>query len=164
MDLTLSSWADSSTSAVVGLPWALGPSWLEPDAFASPLKAIVLLRHEQRCSFSSLPPSRSKSFSFSAKCSKCCFGWKFPFLNWLRWVTASASPSLPRSGQDRAVPPPQPVGSQPRRSGSGWCCGTVQWVLPSPPSLALDEPEAMAAASPASLVAVHLAACSRVNI
>jgi len=142
--LTLSSWADSSTQAVAGPPPALGPSWLELDAFVSPLKATVLLRHEQRCSFSSLSPSRPKSFSFSTKCSKCCFGWKFPFPSRLRWPTASASPSLPRSGQDRAVPPLQLRSSR--------CWRMAWWVLSSPPSLVLEKPEAMAAASAPSLV------------
>lgn len=62
---------------------------------------------------------------------------------------ASASPSLPRSGQDLAVPPPQL-----RCSGSGRCFGAMWWAPSSPLSLAREAAEAMAAspASPLSLL------------
>lgn len=146
--LTLSSWAGFSLWAS---PRTLGAP--QPDAFASLLKAKILLCHEQSCS-SSPPPSSPKSFSFSAKCSRWSFGWKFPFLRWFRWLMASASPSLPRSGQDLAVPPPQL-----RCSG---CFGVMWWAPSSPLSLSREAAEAMAA-SPASPFSLPLATCTGVK-
>lgn len=93
--LTTSSCTDSFMGAPVGPPSSRGP-----------LEGNVLLRHEQSFSFSPLSPSSPKSFSFSTRCSKWSFVWKFPFLRWFRWLMTSVSPSRPRSCH---VPPPRPT-------------------------------------------------------
>lgn len=132
--LTTSSCTDSFMGAPVGPPSSRGP-----------LEGNVLLRHEQSFSFSPLSPSSPKSFSFSARCSKWSFVWKFPFLRWFRWLMTSVSPSRPRSCH---VPPPRPT--ELLHPLPIWCSGMGWWEPPSPFSFALEAAEAMVLWSPIS--------------